>query len=133
MFGIQGFSYANPIPHGITFMLDDTTVVYDQYGRVCTGKAIPGDKDRKCEYEGTHKEVIERLRANGIDWQNLSWAGFPQLPYSDLKKLKHIPQELSEDDWKKVPHGTIRKDMKRAAAEWKEDRKKEELLQEADA
>lgn len=82
-FGIQGFSWGQPKPTSITFFLDNTAMVCDQYGRkIC--RAVIGDKEVRfadsppdASRDGsivprpqfaTHVQVIEALAAEKINW-----------------------------------------------------------------
>ncbi len=42
----------------------------------------------------THAQVVEALTNERIDWQTLSCAGWPQLAYDELKKLKPRPASM---------------------------------------
>lgn len=88
-FGLQGFTFGAPIPRSITFFLDGSALVADQYGRVIR-KAVSPDgtevlfADRPPDAsrdpsgrEGqvvarpqfaTHAQVIAALLAEGINW-----------------------------------------------------------------
>ncbi len=83
-FGIQGFSYGDPIPKSITFFLDNTAMVCDQHGR-CIRRAVsaegsevrfadsPPDANREGDVTprpqyATHAQVIAALAAERIDW-----------------------------------------------------------------
>lgn len=89
VFGVQGWTWGDQKPSSITFFLDGTCKVSDQHGRPIKGTV----KDQKITYfdKCTHAQVIEALAGEGIDWTRLVWAGWPQLPYEDLKKLKNTP------------------------------------------
>ena len=83
-FGVQGFSYGQPIPKSITWFLDNTAIVADQYGRPVRrivnndGTSIDladcppngnqnGVVDARPQF-ATHKQVIEALNAEKINW-----------------------------------------------------------------
>lgn len=85
VFGIQGWHYGEVRPVSITFFMDNTTRVSDHHGN-----AIP-------EFRGTHQEVIANLRASGIDWQKLETAGWPQLPYVELKAMVKVPATPADE------------------------------------
>lgn len=147
VFGVQGWTYGQPVPKSLTFFLDGTCLVADQYGRPIRGAQAndgrqylfamtPPEANRegfvitRPQY-ATHAQTLESLRAEGINWlayevryvnkqgggmqsrSNLSkpdatkmqerlireghgavmivsaiaCAGWPQLPYDELKKL----------------------------------------------
>jgi len=116
-FGPQGFVWPAPVPMAITFFLDGSALVADQFGRPIkgcdnNGKQVlfaagppEGGRDNTEPYVkrkvvtrtltggkeeralGTHVEVVAALEAEGINWHKLTWAGIPQLPYDTLKKL----------------------------------------------
>jgi hypothetical protein len=83
-FGIQGFVYGPPIPSAITWFLDNTAIVADQYGRRIKGVQMPdgsaiifADCPPDASREGeiiprpqfaTHAQVIAALTAERIDW-----------------------------------------------------------------
>lgn len=79
VFGIQGYEYGEVKPRTLTFFTDGTVTVGDHRGNPIR------------EYNGSHKDVIDQLRANGVDWQRLEWVGWPQLPYDELKELDRVP------------------------------------------
>lgn len=89
VFGVQGWNWGEQRPTTITFMLDGTAKVCDQHGRPIKGTVHEGKPvyfDRS-----THQQVVEALAEENVDWTKLVWAGWPQLPYDMLKKLKGIP------------------------------------------
>lgn len=113
-FGLQGWHWSDPKPRAITFFLDGTAMVTDQYGRPIKGASYDGKEvyfatrppqqdDPNAGYAvqygggninavrkvklGTHAEVIAALRAEGVDWATLTRAGWPQVPYEFLKKV----------------------------------------------
>lgn len=75
VFGIQGYEYGEVKPRAVTFFTDGTVRVIDHRGNPIRG------------YAGSHQEVITQLSDVGINWQKLDWAGWPQLPYAELKEL----------------------------------------------
>ncbi len=112
VFGPQGWNWGTQKPKSITFFLDGTAKVSDQWGRPIKGTVDSNQK--KVDFaEGpptgdetdmwkagiptkrtklaTHAQVIAALESEGIKWQELVWAGFPQLPYEELKKIKSFP------------------------------------------
>lgn len=80
VFGIQGWEYGEVRPKAITFFIDGTARVTDH-----RGNAIP-------DLSGTHGEVISKFADVGLDWQKLDLAGWPQLPYDELKELTYVPE-----------------------------------------
>lgn len=96
-FGIQGFAYGPPIPKSVTFFLDGSALVADQYGNRVRGVVLPDGRpllfaDRppdasKEDSSGgpvvprpqfaTHLQVVEALAAERIDWlaYEVHWRG----------------------------------------------------------
>lgn len=122
IFGVEGWMWGPPKPTCITFFVDNTAKVSDQYGRPIKGAIIsnkevrfalappsPDDKPNSRKGLATHAQVIEALFGEGVDWQTLTYAGFPQLPYSDLKKVKQLPPTPVEE-LIKIPNPTLRRD-----------------------
>ncbi len=64
----------------------------------------------------THVQVIEALAAEKIDWQQLTYAGFPQVPYSELKKIKQLPP-TPIDELLKIVNPALRRDAIRIRKE----------------
>lgn len=185
-FGVQGFTYGQPIPKSITFFLDNSAMVCDQYGRQIRravgndGKELRfADSAPDGNKEGhvtprpqfaTHTQVLEALRAERINWlaYELRWvakdgarksrgdlsmaeavklqtklledgngsvaieravacAGFPQLPYEELKKVPDLFPMMAlttresrssyENELRKIKDGQMRKDALRT---WRE-------------
>ncbi len=171
-FGVQGWSWGPAQPKSITFFLDGSAMVCDQYGRVIR-RAVDGDMrevvfaDRPPDGNredanrvtprpqfATHAQVIAALTAEGIDWtayevrwrdkagsfraqgrltladagkrqakllhegctavmmdRTISCAGWPQLPYEQLKKLNGLPTTDGYDrELRKITDSTLRKD-----------------------
>lgn len=104
VFGIQGWTYGEVKPVSITFFMDNTTRVCDHHGN-----AIP-------EFVGSHKDVIASLSKNGIDWQKLESAGWPQLPYDELKKLVKVPITPA-DELAKITNKALRQDAQKLRKE----------------
>lgn len=143
IFGVQGWMWGPPKPTCITFFVDDTAKVSDQYGRPIRGAVIDGKEvrfvDRPPELDdggnpkprkgkfATHAEVIRALEVEKVDWQTLTYAGFPQLPYSELKKIKHLPPTPTEE-LLKIPNRALRRDALRIRKETNEliDKEREE-------
>jgi hypothetical protein len=83
-FGVQGWTWGDPIPKSITFFTDNTAVVADQYGRNVRGALLSNglevrfaDRPPDGSKEGvvvprpeyaTHEQVLQALKAEGIDW-----------------------------------------------------------------
>lgn len=84
-FGVQGWMWGDPRPCSITFFLDNTAMVSDQYGRQIRravtneGNEIhfadkPPDGSREGTIQprpqyATHKQTLDALAAERIDWQ----------------------------------------------------------------
>mgnify|MGYP001571590047 CR=1 FL=1 len=65
----------------------------------------------------THAQVCAYLAADlKVDWQSLSWAGWPQLPYEALKKLPMLPPTPLEE-LRKITDPQVRRDALRARRE----------------
>lgn len=111
VFGVQGFTYNSPIPTSVTFNTDGTAVVSDQYGRPIEDlvtKTVAQGKDVTVSHL-SHQEVVKRLVEQKVDWQALSCAGWPQLPYAELKKLKAVPP-TPEEELRKIKDRPLRLD-----------------------
>lgn len=102
-FGIQGFVYGPPQPKSVTFFLDGSALVADQYGNRIKGAQMPdgrvvlfadkppdsskkGDDDSNVLIDrvvatrpqfATHAQVVEALLAEGINWlaYEVRWRG----------------------------------------------------------
>src|SRR5262249_9576158 len=72
----------------------------------------------------THAEVCAALEAEGIEWQRLAWAGWPQLPYEQLKELAATPPTPTEP-LLKIKDAGLRKDALRLRREVDESRAQE--------
>lgn len=182
-FGIQGFTYGQPVPKSITFFLDGTAMVCDQYGRhirrAVTNDGIevkfadtPPDASREGEIVprpqfASHAEVIAALAAERIDWlsyevryrlrdgtnkirgglslaeasklqmklltegnnpvvmeRTIASAGWPQLPYEELKRLPELPP-TPEFELKKIRDPELRRDALRIRREFDQTREQE--------
>jgi hypothetical protein len=138
VFGPQGWSWGEPRPRTITFFLDGTAKVSDQWGRPIKGvmtnsnkpvlfaQGPPNNDDppsARKEY-ANHKQVIEALLAERIDWMSLTCAGFPQLSYEELKKLPALPPTPVKE-LRKIADPTLRRDALKARREADEARKRE--------
>lgn len=97
VFGIQGWSYGEVRPRTITFFMDGTTRVCDHHGNEIR------------EYSKSHGEAIAALKDAGIDWQRLDAAGWPQLPYDELKELVVVPP-TPLDELAKIRNKALRLD-----------------------
>lgn len=138
VFGVQGWHWGNPRPVSITFFLDNTAVVGDQYGRPIRGTVHPNGKelyfalgppqndDKPSERASlaTHEQVIDALEAERVKWQDLKWAGWPQIPYERLKALPELPPTPLEE-LRKIKDNRLRKDALRARREADESRARE--------
>lgn len=121
VFGVQGFSWGEPKPKSITFFIDGTTRVSDQHGRPIL-RAMQDNKEVRLD--GPHATVIAALAKERIDWTKLACAGWPQLPYAELMKLKSLPPTPLEE-LRKISDPAIRKDALRARRESDAVREKE--------
>lgn len=174
-FGLQGWTWGDPKPTSITFFLDNTAMVCDQYGRQILRAVAPdgrevrfADKPPDGNREGTvvprpqfatHRQTLEALGAERINWlayevkwvtktgdvrgrggmtqeeamklharmvredcrvvtvaREISCAGWPQLPYDELRKLPELPP-TPEDDLRKILDPALRRDALRARSE----------------
>lgn len=131
-FGVQGWHWGEPKPKGITFFLDGTAKVVEQHGRPIRGALIdnkevlfatapPTQNDAPGirKHFATHLQIIMALEAERIDWQQLTIAGWPQVPYAMLKELKKLP-ETPIDELKKIPDKKLREDALRMRREMEE-------------
>lgn len=153
-FGVQGWTYGEPRPTSITFFLDGSAMVCDQYGRpikgaVTDGKQLyfalgppeadidtskpyqhrhreemQGGKRVKREVLATHAQVIAALEAERIDYAKLTVAGVPQLPYEQLKALG-CRITNDVDSIRRIPDPALRRDMLRVKEEAKKAEAKE--------
>lgn len=137
VFGVSGWTWGEPRPKSITFFLDNTAKVSDQHGRPIKGTVVdnkevrfaagppsnddpPGSRSKLA----THAQVIAALFVERVDWRTLTCAGFPQLPYDELKKLTELPPTPLEE-LRKIKDSTLRKDALRARREVDEIRARE--------
>ena len=122
VFGVQGWSWGEQRPTCITFFLNGTVKVSDQHGRPIKGTV----KDNKPVYfeKCTHAQVIAALADERIDWTTLTCAGWPQLPYAQLKLLKELPP-TPLDELRKIADAQLRKDALRIRREVDSAREKE--------
>lgn len=83
-FGVQGWTWGLPVPKSITFFLDGSVMVCDQYGRQIRRVLkedgtellfadMPPDDDRQNGVKprpqfATHMQTLEALAAEKIDW-----------------------------------------------------------------
>lgn len=137
VFGVQGWMWGQPRPTAITFFLDGTAKVSDQYGRPIRGTVVDNrqvlfaqgppkadDSPSARSQYGTHAQVVDALAKELVDWQTLSCAGWPQLTYERLKQLTALPPTPVEELRKIVDSG-LRRDALRARREADEVRAKE--------
>lgn len=122
VFGVQGWTWGEQKPTSITFFLDGKAKVCDQHGRPIRGVVKDGQPVyfEKC----THAQVIAALADERIDWTTLACAGWPQLPYEQLKALKELPPTPLEE-LRKITDVDLRKDALRIRREVDEARAKE--------
>lgn len=123
IFGVQGWNWGDQKPTSITFFLNGTARVCDQHGRPIRGVVT---KDGRPIYfeKASHAITIAALAEERIDWLTLTCAGWPQLPYAELKKLKDLPP-TPIDELKKIADPELRKDALRIRREYDEARAKE--------
>lgn len=111
-FGPQGVVYAAPIPTGITFFLDGSAVVCDQYGRLMKGVqtndgrvVLFASSPPEANREGTivprpqfasHAEVVEALEAEGVNLLA------HEVHYRDKGGKQHVTGGLSFDEANKI-------------------------------
>lgn len=148
-FGMQGWHWGDPQPRSITFFLDNTAMVCDQYGRpikgsVLDGKEVwfavtppkhdeaPGARSKL----GTHAKVVDALTAERVEWWRLACAGWPQLPYDSLKRvygedLTGLPP-TPVDELRKIRDKQLRRDALKARIEYDEARSREGLADDED-
>ena len=181
-FGVQGWVYGPPVPKSITFFLDGTAMVCDQYGRQIRRAVLddgselrfadtPPDANRDGiitarPHLATHIQVVAALAAERIDWMSyevryrdrggnkvrgglkmaeaiklqaklladgiaqvaidhaIACAGWPQLPYDELKKLPELPP-TPEAELRKILDPKLRRDALRIRSEVNAEREKE--------
>lgn len=97
VFGVQGYEYGEVRAKSVTFFVDGTTRVCDHHGNPIV------------EYVGSHAKVVEALKDAGIDWTKLDWAGWPQLPYAELKEL-NLALHTPLDELMKISNKALRAD-----------------------
>lgn len=151
VFGPQGWTWGQSRVTSITFFLDNTAMVCDQYGRPIRGTSHDGKETKfaltppASPFQGdsdipvprgfaTHAQVVAALEAERIDWTKLTCAGWPQLPYDRLKELTtpngngqaqfRFPS-TPEDELRKIRDPKVRKDALRLRREWEADHAKE--------
>lgn len=116
-FGLQGWTPPEQRVSGLTFFLNGTAMVCDQLGQPIRGtvkasgspvffammppqqddknpgyrQSIDGNGKRVMVKLATHAEVVAALGEERIEWSTLTFAGFPQLAYEELKKLARLP------------------------------------------
>lgn len=144
VFGVQGWNWGEPKPRSITFFLDGTAKVSDQWGRPIKGavdphtnkevrfaQTPPSNDDTLVSRKelATHAQVLDALEAEKIDWWKLACSGFPQLPYERLQALRKkglfaIPPTPIEE-LRKIRDSALRKDALRTRREIDEEMVKE--------
>lgn len=150
VFGVQGWNWSDPKATSLTFFLDGTVMVSDQYGRPIRGSVIdskevrfamsppPVDDTDEALFSrllaerrqlGSHAQVVRALEADRIDWTKLARSGWPQLAYEELKKLARVPPTPMEE-LHKIRDPKLRKDAMRLRREADESQQRE--LQEID-
>ena len=140
VFGIQGWSWGEPKPSSITFFLDNTARVSDQYGRPIKGAFIdskevrfasapPGETVNKEERGklATHLQTVAALTSERFDWKTVTYAGWPQLPYAMLKDVKNLPLTPIEE-LRKIRDPQLRKDALKMRREMEEALVKDESI-----
>jgi len=127
-FGIQGWDYGEVRPTTIVFLITGIARVCDHHGNPI---------DELC---GPHADILAQLKEAGFDWfvaddeQRTLWltrknrgkmdknvsmmsvAGFPHLPYAELKKMPRLP-ETPIDELRNIKNKKHRNDALRARAE----------------
>lgn len=70
----------------------------------------------------THREVIDALAKERYDWQDIEYAGWPQLAIEEIKKLRRLPvlPIESEGDLKKIKDKNLRKYFRGVFSAYKE-------------
>mgnify|MGYP001612654436 CR=1 FL=1 len=127
---MQGWDWGEPRPKTITFFIGcggeccsragetcphhGSAKVCDQHGRPIRG-AVVNNKEVVFA-TATHAQVIDALTAERIDWQKLTSAGWPQLPYEQLRQLKSLPP-TPEEELLKIFDPRLRRDAIRAKRE----------------
>ncbi len=148
-FGLQGWMWPDPVPRAVTFFLDGSALVSDQFGRPIKGAEVDGrqyyfatcapagDRDEVSPYQrrtvevnrkqvplATHAEVVACLEAERVDWIKLTHAGTPQLPYEQLKRVPDLPP-VEEAQLRRIPDAELRRAALRVRREVMESRAKE--------
>lgn len=144
VFGVVGWTWGEARPRSVTWFLDGTAKVSDQHGRPIRGFIVtvgdpvfasckpaegggkqvllamtpptyddPPDARRAM---ATHLQVVKALEAERVDWQRLSWAGWPQLPYAMLRGVAKLPPTPVEE-LRKIKDPALRKDALRMRRE----------------
>jgi hypothetical protein len=67
-FGVQGWNWPEPQPRGITFYLDGTASVFDQFGRAIRGAMMPDGREVRfatcpppAQFNASENKVLEAL------------------------------------------------------------------------
>lgn len=127
-FGIQGWDYGEIRPTTVVFLITGIARVCDHHGNPIE------------ELCGPHAEVLATLKEAGFDWHiaddekstlwlvrksrgkmdknvtMMSVAGFPHLPYAELKKMPRLP-ETPIDELRNIKNKKHRNDALKARAE----------------
>lgn len=106
-FGVQGWVWGQPEPKNITFFLDNTAMVCDQYGRQIRRVMLNDGRDLKfadtppdASREGdvtprpqfaTHKQTLDALKEEGHDWSTF------QVEYTGLDGARRSRKGLTLD------------------------------------
>jgi hypothetical protein len=149
-FGRVGWTWGEQRPVSITFFLDGTALVADQHGRPIKGTLgddgvatlfatsapeLPnGRKPEDLKKFSTHARTIAALKAENYDWLNrkkIVWAGWPQLPYAELKKIVDLLPPTPLEELRKIRDPQLRKDSLAVRKEIDEVRTKELAATEA--
>lgn len=185
-FGVVGWVWGPPVPKSITFFLDGSAMVCDQYGRQIRRAVRPdgselrfADTPPEANREGVisprpqfanHAQVLAALADERIDWlayevryrskdgtqrvqsgltmdkalkvqlrllgegispvameRTIACAGWPQLPYEQLKELPELPP-TPVAELRKIPDPVLRRDALRLRKEVDQAREKEMAL-----
>jgi hypothetical protein len=107
-FGLENFTWPEPVPCAITWYLDGTASVFDQFGRPIKGFVTSDGREvlladrppehqqatlkiRRTEKFCTHLQAVQALEAEEVDWRTLPSSGWPQLPIELLRSLPNLP------------------------------------------
>ncbi len=146
-FGVEGWVWGPQRPVSITFFLDGSALVADQWGRPIRGAV---GKDGKsylfatspplANKEGvvrprpelaSHAQVIASLAEERVDWTKLTLAGWPQVPEEMLLHLKEFPPTAVEE-LVKIPDRKMRRAALKMRRKVDEERAKEAAAAESE-